>query len=208
MKTRRQIKEQARSSFAAQRGVGILLILLMVVIAGACSGLAFIYVGYLVTVLLVPVVSIGLIWGYLKIYRGEQTDIGVLLSKFNNSYARCLGGYWWMMLFTTLWSMLFAVPGIVKAYSYRMAPFILADCPNVPAKEALKLSMKMTKGHKGALFVNDLSFIGWFILSGLTAMILGVVYVLPYYCATQAGFYTELRDEALRSGIISPSELG
>ena len=208
MKSRIEIKAQARSSFAAQRSTGILLVLLFVVIFGAVGALSRIVVGGIGVALVIPVIAIGMSWGFLKLYRGEHTEIGVLFSKFSGSYARCLGGYWWMMLFTWLWSMLFVIPGIVKEYAYRMTPYILADCPDVPAKEALRLSMKMTKGHKGALFVNDLSFIGWFILAGVTAMILGVVYVMPYYYATQAGFYTELRDEALRTGVITPAELG
>jgi len=161
----------------------------------------------LIFVFIISVISIGSSWGFLKIYRGEKTEPGVLFSKFKSGYARCLGGYWWMFLFTYLWTLLFIVPGIVKSYAYRMTPYILADCPNVKAKDALKLSMKMTQGHKGKLFVADLSFIGWLMLGSLTLGILDVVYVAPYMSTTIAGFYTELRDEALRTGAISPEEL-
>jgi uncharacterized membrane protein len=55
--------------------------------------------------------------------------------------------------------------------------------------------------------VADLSFIGWLILGSLTFGILDIVYVVPYMSTTIAGFYTELRDEALRAGVIRPEEL-
>ena len=88
-----------------------------------------------------------------------------------------------------------------------MTPYILADCPNVTATEALKLSMRMTAGHKGKLFVMHLSFIGWTLLSALTCYILLIVHVGPYMNATLAGYYVELRDKALAEGIITPEEL-
>ena len=88
-----------------------------------------------------------------------------------------------------------------------MTPYILADCPNVPAKEALKISMRMTKGYKGKIFVCLLSFYGWMMLSALTFGILYVVFVGPYMQTTFAGFYEEMKDDALRSGAISIDEL-
>lgn len=112
-----------------------------------------------------------------------------------------------MALFTCLWSMLFAVPGVIKGISYSMTPFILAECPNVNAKEALKISMRMTNGYKMELFVMYLSFIGWMMLSVLTLHILLIVFVGPYMETTMAGYYIELRDKALADGIIQAEEL-
>jgi uncharacterized membrane protein len=103
---------------------------------------------------------------------------------------------------------LFIIPGIVKSYAYMMMPYILADCPTVTAREALRLSRRMTKGHKGKLFVLTLSFIGWGILTVLTFGILYIVYVGPYMHTTFAGFYIELRDKAFADGVITPAELG
>jgi len=99
----------------------------------------------------------------------------------------------WMVFPLILLSLLLLIPMFVKALSYFMTPFILADDPNVKAREALKLSARMTKGCKGQLLVMMLSFIGWGILSALTFGILGIVFVFPYLYLTYAGFYTELR---------------
>ena len=68
-------------------------------------------------------------------------------------------------LYTFLWSLLFFIPGIVKAYSYSMALYVLAENPGKSARECIKESMEMTNGHKMELFVLDLSFIGWIILN-------------------------------------------
>ena len=45
---------------------------------------------------------------------------------------------------------------IMKVYSYRFTPYILMERPEVSATEALRISMKETKGHKGTLFLADL----------------------------------------------------
>jgi len=99
------------------------------------------------------------------------------------------------------------IPAIVKGISYAMTPFILSDCPDVTARQALKLSMRMMDGHKKKLFTLALSFIGWFVLSALTLGILYVVYVGPYYYTTLAGFYDEVRIKALTDGNGPPKEL-
>ncbi|MDR3207278.1 MAG: DUF975 family protein [Oscillospiraceae bacterium] len=201
MPSRQAIKAQAKASFAHQRGTGILLFFVFALLACVCGVIPFL------GLILVPVLSVGLVLGSLRLYRGEHTEVSHLFAKFGDDFGRCLGGVLWALLFTFLWSLLFWVPGIVKSYAYRMTPYILAECPHVRPTDAIKLSMRMTKGYKGALFVNDLSFIGWYLLSALTLDILGLVYVFPYYGTTQAGYYLALRDQALRDGVIHPQEL-
>ena len=95
-----------------------------------------------------------------------------------------------------LWFLLLIIPGIIKAYAYRMVPYILADNPNIGAKKAIKLSCDMTRGHKFNIFVLDLSFILWYIL-GLLALGVGVFFVFPYHHATEAELYKVLKNDAL-----------
>ena len=122
-------------------------------------------------------------------------------------YGRNLGGILWMELFTFLWSLLFIIPGIIKALAYFMTPYILAESKNVPATEALKLSMRMTNGYKGEIFVMGLSFIGWGILTALTGGLLALFYTGPYFGTSFAGLYEELKRNALEKGIITAEEL-
>jgi len=111
----------------------------------------------------------------------------------------------WKTLFQFLWFLLFVIPGIVKYYSYAMVPYLMADNPNLDYKSALKLSMHMTDGHKGKMFVLDLSFIGWFLLAALTLGI-GILFLMPYIFATKAELYFALKNEAIQKGLIVPIE--
>ena len=55
----------------------------------------------------------------------------------------------------------------------------------------------MMKGNKWRAFVLDLSFILWYLLSGLTLGLLGLFFVHPYYEATNAELYQALKDAPL-----------
>lgn len=94
-------------------------------------------------------------------------------------------------LFIGLWTMLFIIPGIVASYSYAMAPFILAENPEMSAMDAIRSSKELMKGHKGELFRLDLSFIGWGLLCVLTCGI-GYLFLSPYQAASRAAFYRNL----------------
>ena len=87
--------------------------------------------------------------------------------------------------------MLFVIPGIVKGLSYSMAHYVLADHPEMTARQALNESKRITQGHKGELFVLNLSFLGWQILASFTFGIL-YIWLIPYMQATVANFYRSL----------------
>ena len=99
------------------------------------------------------------------------------------------------------------IPGIIKAISYALTPYILADCKNVRATDALKLSMRMMEGHKWEYFVLGLSFIGWMLLTSLTGGLLYVFYVGPYMNNTFAGYYAERKAAALAEGTVTQAQL-
>ena len=105
-------------------------------------------------------------------------------------------------LYVTLWTLLFIIPGIVKALEYRMVPYILAENPGMNRTEAFAISKQMMDGQKWDVFVLDLSFLGWELLSGLTLGILGIFWVNPYIYATDAELYTKNREMAYQKGFI------
>lgn len=118
-----------------------------------------------------------------------------------------VGSMFLMDVFVFLWTLLFIIPGIIKArYSYRMVPYILADNPNIGAKRAIDLSRAMMNGHKFDTFVLDLSFIGWVLLTIFTFGI-GMLFLNPYIHATDAELYLVLRQNAIENGLCSLSEL-
>ena len=110
-------------------------------------------------------------------------------------YGRTVGAMVLRDIFTFLWCLLFFIPGVIKHYSYRMVPYILADDPEIGAMDAITLSRQMMDGHKWNTFVLDLSFLGWDILSALTLGLLGVFYVNPYKYSTGAELYQVLKNQ-------------
>jgi len=207
----------ARTAIAEQRGTSIVtpLVMGLIIALGGIIGnlisVLFLFFGMLFIYATIFFIDLPLVVNncgiFIKIFYRQRTSVDELFSNFSFNYLRKVGGMAWMMLFTFLWSLLFVIPGLVKAYSYSMTQYILADCPNVTAKDALKLSMRMTNGHKLDLFVMNLSFLGWQLLGMLTCGILSVVFVGPYVHATTAGYYVNLRDKALATGVIHPQEL-
>lgn len=77
-------------------------------------------------------------------------------------------------------------------YCYLMVPYILAENPDMKAREALRLSKEMMDGQKWNAFVLGLSFLGWQLLGTLLCGI-GTFFVQPYVDATFAELYAVLR---------------
>ena len=117
------------------------------------------------------------------------------LKKGYHPYGRTVGAMFLRDIFLFLWFLLFVIPGIIKLYSYRMVPYILADDPDIGAKDAITLSHQMMDGQKWNTFVLDLSFLGWNLLSLLTFGLVGVFYAHPYQYSTSAELYKVLKKQ-------------
>lgn len=122
----------------------------------------------------------------------ELSELGF---GFKNHYGNVVATILLRDVFLFLWSLLFVIPAIVKTYSYRMVPYIVAENPDMKATDAITLSRNMMKGHKWNAFVLDLSFIGWYLLSCLTLGLLAFFYVSPYHYATNAELYGALKSK-------------
>ena len=88
------------------------------------------------------------------------------------------------------------IGGIILAYAYAMVPYLLHDYPELSIREAMKISREMMRGHKWELFVLDLTFIGWIILSIFT-LGLGILFVEPYQQAARSAFYEDLKCDSI-----------
>lgn len=126
----------------------------------------------------------------LKLHDGGDGEVKDLFSEFNRFgdgfILRLLTG-----LYVFLWSLLFVIPGIVAAYKYAMAPFIMAENPGMTANEAITASKEMMDGHKFELFCLELSFLGWSILTVFTLGI-GSLWLNPYINMAFAAFYRNI----------------
>lgn len=123
----------------------------------------------------------------------NRADVKEIVFSYDNNYKETVKTVFLRSLFVFLWSLLLVIPGIYKAYEYRMIPYLLADDPTMTKDRAFAESKRMMDGQKWRAFVLDLSFIGWHLLSGLTIGILGVFYVGPYQEQTNAALYERLR---------------
>lgn len=85
---------------------------------------------------------------------------------------------------------------VIMSYAYAMIPFLLNDYPELTPKEACRTSREMMRGHKWDLFVLDLTFIGWYLLSILTLGI-GLLWLTPYNHAARAHFYDDLKSSVI-----------
>ena len=167
--------------------------------AGAVIGFAVIWVlvlaaAVLISVLLVNPLTVGVNKFRLNALRdkGNVSDMG---TGFDVSYKRNVKVLFFRDLYTVLWTLLFIIPGIVKAYEYRMIPYLLADNPDMDKAEAFNTSKQMMKGNKWRSFVLDLSFILWGILGGITFGIVNILWVDPYKQLTDAALYEAFKAE-------------
>ena len=183
MKTRQEIKAIAKTQFKSNYWNCVLALLLVSVVLGVISVIGSAQnvqqitsggdgavsatlsvragVGGLLSLLLSGPLTIGLNFFFVKNYIGARDEISVTtpFSQAFTNYPRKLGGSLWMALFIFLWSLLFIVPGIIKAYEYRLVPYIVSENPSIIC--SLPFIHHCT--HSSLL---SLSRINWFFCTG------------------------------------------
>lgn len=185
---RSELKMAAKEQLAGNLMTLIFMMIVVVVISVVCAMIPV--VGSIISLLIGPALSMGVIRAYLKLVRGEDVSVGDAFSGMD-----IWGKSLWLNIqtavFSFLWSLLLVIPGWVKSLSYSAAPYILASNPELTASEAIARSMRLMDGHKMELFVLQLSFILWGMLTVVTLGIAGF-YVIPYMNATFANFYVKI----------------
>lgn len=194
--TRQQMKAMAKAQLGNQIfGNTWLIAVVVVVIQTAISYLvnAVPGIGQIASLLLAGPVSFGVVAMFLKQTRtGEKMDIGDIFNGFRDDFSNTFLIGLMTFVFTFLWSLLFVIPGIVKSYSYSMAMYVKVDHPDYDWKQCIDESQRMMQGHKGELFVLDLSFLGWMII-GACCCGVGTLWVNAYMAAAHSQFYENLR---------------
>ena len=89
-----------------------------------------------------------------------------------------------------LWTFLFVIPGIVKTYEYRMVPYILADQPDISARDAFAISREMIKGQKVDAWIFE-CILSWMVV--LLLRTLGIFWTGPYVHATMRELFSPFR---------------
>lgn len=81
---------------------------------------------------------------------------------------------------------------IYKNSQYMFSFAILADRPELTAKQCLDASVELSTPYIGSIIIAKLSFIGWLLLSIITEAIAGMLYVFPYMNLTWALIYCQI----------------
>lgn len=186
---RAELKSLAKQQIKGNIGTLFLVTLVVALVSYALNLIPV--AGSIASLLLAPALSLAVVAIYLGLAEGKKPSVGDVFSKFDQFWPAFKVNFL-VGLFTALWALLFYIPGIVKAYSYSQAYYILAENPGIGAREAITRSRAMMNGHKMELFVLDLSFIGWYLLCSITFGI-ALIWVAPYIQATKTNFYNKIK---------------
>ena len=157
--------------------------------------------------LVMDVVSAGFILFLLNTVRGTGAVYANLLDGFG-MFIRILLLELVTAVLVMLWSLLLVVPGIFAAYRYSMALYILLDHPEYGVMVCIRESKRITKGFKWELFVLDLSFLPWALLSALPVLGWAVqLWFTPYISLTRILYYERLSGHVDASVYSRPFEL-
>ena len=190
IKSNAELRAAAREQLKGNWATAVLMCLISSLL---CSLPCFIpFLAPAITMLIFAPIALGLSSCFLKLVRNQPFRLEDLFDGFKN-YTSALLLQILMSIYILLWSLLLVIPGIVAAYSFSMAFYILSDNPQIGAMGALMESKKMMMGHKWKLFCLHLSFIGWAVLSILSLGI-GFLWLVPYVNASVANFYQNLKD--------------
>lgn len=207
MLDRKQIKLDVRAFLVGKWWPVFLAALLVSLAISFATGLITVIVpffAFIAGIAALPLM-VSLMGYFLKFARGENPQLGDAFNCFNDRYFPYLGAMAWQMLWTWLWWLLLIVPGIIKGIAYSFTSYIIFENPNLGAQRALKLSMALTDGHKGEIFVLYLSFIWWFLL-GMVTFGIAYIYILPYMATTYSVYYEKLKEMAIAQGKVNPAD--
>ncbi len=166
----------------------VLIMVLLVALVGS------IVVGLLIKIFIYNPLQVGCYAFFKENVTRPGASLDTILSGFSE-YGRIFLTLLLRDVYIILWCLLLIIPGLVKAYSYRMVPYIIKDEPELSPTEAIARSRQMMDGWKWQAFMLDLSFIGWFLLGVLTGGILLIFWTNPYKENTDAALYLALRDQ-------------
>ena len=190
---RAELKAAARVQISGKIGILFVISLIIFGITFVAELLGAIITGasLLVSIIVAPAFSLSMAKIYLSVTDGIKPTAGDSFFGFEDFWAAFKVTFL-VGIYTFLWSLIFVIPGIVKAYSYSMSLYILAENKGKSARECIRESMAMTEGYKMDLFVLDLSFIGWALVTAITFGLAGI-WVGPYMQATKVNAYRFLK---------------
>ena len=215
---RKELKAKGKAAYNANQIACIIAALILMIAGGIGSGttssatavpsvifssavIALIsiaaLVGVMVCALILNPLNVGARKFFIQNSSDPQTSVGGgnIGFGFGKNYRDIVFAMFGTQVLNLLWILLLIVPGIYKAYCWRMVPYIIAEDPGISGSKARKMSADMMNGSKWASFVLDLSFIGWRLVGAITFGILNIVFTNPYQAAAETELYLTLKDK-------------
>lgn len=184
---RKRVKEEVRQLLAEAEVsprrmtalyLAIVLLLSLVDALAGQLGMAPAFLSEFVSVcvmLMNMVLSCGFTLYCMAIRRGEQAEYLTIFDGFGLA-GRIIALQLVIYAFTSLWALLFVIPGIIASYRYRFALYNLLVDQDEPFMLAFQRSKFQTKGYKLQLFQLDMSYLGWIILASVPDILMNVAY--------------------------------
>ena len=156
LKTSAEYRKDARMALRGHWGIAIVVTLLWTLIYTAISA------SIILALILGGALMVGLARAFIRLYRyGDMHVEDMFYGFYNGRFTNTISMYLQIILYTFLWSLLFVIPGIIAAYRYSMAHYILMDHPEMTGSEAIEASKALMTGRKWKLFCLQFSFIGF-----------------------------------------------
>jgi uncharacterized membrane protein len=146
----------------------------------------------LIGVMLGGYVIFGMTKTYIGITNNEQPIIeDALLAGIKNQPVRAPLLNLIQSFFLGLWTLLFIIPGIIKSYSYALSSYLIVQDRLLSPINAITKSRKLMDGHKFNLFMLDLGYLGWYVLSIFTFGIL-LVWVTAWHQTARMLYFADI----------------
>ena len=133
------------------------------------------YACFLLGVAVAPVLNISLRAYLLQRLQGKEEGLLKGITMRFSVWGKALWLYVRMIVQTFLWGLLLVVPGILAAIRYAMAPFYLAEHPEMSVKECLEASKTVMKDRKAEYALLFVSFLLWGVVLNYAQVILSTL---------------------------------
>ena len=141
----------------------------------------------------------------LQFVRGGETAYQMIFEGFSK-FGKAFLIFLITSVKTALWAMLLFVPGVIAAYRYSQAYYVMIDHPEFSANECIEESKRIMANNKAGLFYLDLTFIGWSLLSTLIGVGLtftntstGIIAVISAAIASIPVFFVDAYSNVART---------
>ena len=135
---RAELKTMAKQQIKGKIGI-LFVITLIIGVLSSLAGLVLSLIpggGLVASIIVTPAFSLSLIRVYLDVVAGGTPKAGDAFTGFDDFWAAFKVTFL-VGLYTFLWSLLFFIPGIIKALSYSMSMYILAENKGKSARECI-----------------------------------------------------------------------